>query len=115
LRQPSNVNVGFGLGCLAALLRRARAGGAWPAFAETEVHVLLEFLQLLFELAGLELHLLDLPVELPHLAFEPANPDKKTCGIRLRAVSRIRWVRSASSLANLAWGPAQSVALRKQA
>jgi len=45
------------------------------AIAKPEIDILLEFLELISEPARLELHLFDLAVNLPHLIFEPVDPD----------------------------------------
>lgn len=53
------------------------AGAPGPAFVEAEINILLELLELLLELAVLKLHLLDLAVDLPQLAFKAADPDEE--------------------------------------
>jgi hypothetical protein len=73
----------LGFGRLAAFLRSFGRGSARPAFVKAEINILLEFPELFCKLAGLELHLFDLPVDLPHLAFEPADPDQELRCIRL--------------------------------
>jgi hypothetical protein len=62
---------------IAAPLRCHARGRSRGALAETEIDILLEFAQLLFEPAGLELHLLHLPVELANLTLKPPHPDEE--------------------------------------
>ncbi len=69
----------MGFGRFATLLRRLGRGSALrAALVKAEIDILLELLELFRESAGLELHLFDLPADLPHLAFEPSDPDKET-------------------------------------
>jgi hypothetical protein len=72
---------------------------------EAEIDILLELLELFLELAGFELHLFDLPVDLPHLAFEPADPDEE-----LRSVRLFPGIGGIAGLANFSRGT--SVSLR---
>ena len=73
------VPIDLGFGCFGAPLRGFGRGSALrAALAKAEIDILLEFLELFRESAGLELHLFDLPIDLPHLAFEPSDPDKET-------------------------------------
>ena len=51
---------------------------------EPEIDIFLEFLELLFELAVLELQLFNLPVELAQLILEPIDPHQKPGRILLR-------------------------------
>ena len=48
---------------------------AAAAVLEPEIHVLLEFLELILKLLVFELHLLDLPGHLPDLILEPFDAD----------------------------------------
>ncbi len=69
----------LGSGCFAALLRGLGQGSALrAALVKPEIDILLELLELFRESAGLELHLFNLPADLPHLAFEPSDPDNET-------------------------------------
>ena len=78
-----------GFGCFAASLGRFGRGSARRALMEAEIDILLELLELLLEFVGFKLHLLDLPVDLPHLAFEPADPDKELRSIQFPGVGGI--------------------------
>ena len=84
------------------LLRRLGRRRALCALVKAEVDILLELLELFRESAGLELHLFDLPADLPHLAFEPSDPDKETRCILLRSVLLLPGVRDIAGLADFA-------------
>jgi hypothetical protein len=105
-RRKLGVRERLGFGCFAAFLGRFGRRSARPAFVEAEIDILLELLELFLEFAGLELHLFDLPVDLPHLAFEPADPDEE-----LRSVWLFPGIGGIAGLANFSRGT--SVSLRE--
>jgi hypothetical protein len=82
-RRKLSIRRGLRFGRFAPSLGRFSRRTAGAPFVEAEIDVLLELLELFFEFAGFKLHLFDLPVDLPNLAFEPVDPDEELRSLRL--------------------------------